>query len=199
MDMPTPHPSMMELLLTRRSVVAKNLGEPGPSAEELEAILTAGIRVPDHGKLGPWRIQVLHAEGQKALGDVFAETFRANNPEAEERQVELERARPQRAPVLLVVTDRIDPHHPKIPEIEQRMSGGAVCQNLLVAAHASGYAAQWLTEWPAFDTQVKLALGHAPETNIIGFIYIGTPTEAPNPRNRPELETVVSVWTGPHA
>jgi len=193
MDMPTP---TLDLLLKRRSVVAKNLGEPGPSSEELEAILTAGIRVPDHGKLGPWRIQVLHKPGQAALGDVLAGIFSAENPEAEERHIEMERARPQRAPVLLVVTDRIDPLHPKIPAIEQVLSGGAVCQNLLVASHAAGYAAQWLTEWPAFHHGVKAALGHGPETNIIGLIYIGTPTEPPAERNRPDLDTVVSEWTG---
>ena len=203
MDMPTPAlnatGSMMELLLTRRSVVAKNMVEPGPDAATLDEILAAGIRVPDHGKLGPWRIQVLHKAGQKALGDVFAEIFARRNPEAEDRQIEIERARPQRAPVLLAVTDRIDPHHPKIPEIEQVLSGGAVCQNLLVASHAAGFVAQWLTEWPSFDPDVKAALGHGPETKIIGFIYIGTAGDAPSERTRPDLATVVTEWTGPAA
>lgn len=190
-------PEMMDLLLTRRSVVAKNLGEPGPDTETLRKIVAAGLRVPDHGKLGPWRVQILHKQGQAALGDAFASIYLAENPDAEERMVELERQRPQRSPVVLVVTSRIDPHHPKIPEIEQRMSGGALCQNILVAAHASGFAAQWLTEWPAFHDGVKEALGHAPETDIIGFIYIGTPTEAPSERGRPAYEDVVSEWTGP--
>lgn len=190
-------PEMLDLLLTRRSVVAKNLGEPGPDAETLRKIIAAGLRVPDHGKLGPWRVQVLTAEGQAALGDVFASVYRSENPDAEERMVEAERRRPQRSPVVLVVTSRIDPHHPKIPEIEQRMSGGALCQNILVAAHASGFAAQWLTEWPAFHDTVKEALGHTPETDIIGFIYIGTPTEAPSERGRPAYEDVVSEWSGP--
>lgn len=190
-------PGMMDLLLTRRSVVAKNLGEPGPDAETLRKIIAAGLRVPDHGKLGPWRVQVLHKQGQAALGDAFASIYRADNPDAEDRLVEAERLRPQRSPILLVVTARIDPHHPKIPEIEQRMSGGALCQNVLVAAHASGFAAQWLTEWPAFHPAVKQALGHTPETDIIGMIYIGTPTEAPTERGRPAYEDVVSEWTGP--
>jgi nitroreductase len=147
-------PETLDLLLTRRSVVAKNLGAPGPDAETLRKIIAAGLRVPDHGKLGPWRVQVLLAEGQAALGDVLASVYRADNPDAEERMVEAERQRPQRSPVLLVVTARVDPHHPKIPEIEQRLSGGALCQNILVAAHASGFAAQWLTEWPAFHASV---------------------------------------------
>ncbi len=189
----------IDLLLTRRSVVAKNLEEPGPSDAELEAILAAGIRVPDHGKLGPWRIQVLKKPGQAALGDVFARVFAADNPEAENRQVEIERQRPQRAPILLAVTARVDPLHPKIPELEQRLSGGALCQNLLIASHASGYAAQWLTEWPAFHDDIKRALGHGTDTDIIGFVYIGTPVEQPSERGRPTLDQVVSEWTGPTA
>ena len=83
--------------------------------------------------------------------------------------------------------------------MEQQLSGGALCQNILVAAHASGFVAQWLTEWPAFHPEVRKALGHAPETEIIGFIYIGTPTTPPNERPRPTLEQVVSEWTGPEA
>lgn len=189
----------IDLLLARRSVVAKDMGAPGPDAATLEKILGAGIRVPDHGKLGPWRIQVLHKPGQAALGEVLARVFAAEHPEAEERQVELERQRPQRAPVLLAVTARIDEHHPKIPVMEQKLSGGALCQNILVAAHASGFAAQWLTEWPSYHPAVRTALGHSPETEIIGFIYIGTPTTPPNERPRPTLETVVSEWTGPAA
>lgn len=189
----------IDLLLARRSVVAKDMGAPGPDAATLEKILSAGIRVPDHGKLGPWRIQVLHKPGQAALGEVLARVFAAEHPEAEERQVELERQRPQRAPVLLAVTARIDEHHPKIPVMEQKLSGGALCQNILVAAHASGFAAQWLTEWPSYHPEVRTALGHSPETEIIGFIYIGTPTTPPNERPRPTLETVVSEWTGPAA
>ncbi|WPZ35757.1 nitroreductase [Thalassobaculum sp. OXR-137] len=190
-------PDTLDLLLTRRSVVAKNLGEPGPDAETLKKIIAAGLRVPDHGKIGPWRVQILLKDGQAALGDVFASAYLAENPDAEERMVEMERHRPQRSPVLLAVTSKIDPHHPKIPELEQRLSGGALCQNILVAAHASGFAAQWLTEWPAFHASVKEALGHSPETDIIGFIYIGTPTEAPTERGRPAYEDVVSAWTGP--
>ena len=189
----------IDLLLTRRSVVAKDMGEPGPDAATLEKILAAGIRVPDHGKLGPWRIQVLHKPGQAALGEVLATIFAAEHPEAEERQVELERQRPQRAPVLLAVTARVDPHHPKIPLMEQQLSGGALCQNILVAAHASGFVAQWLTEWPSYHPAVRQALGHSPDTEISGFIYIGTSTSPPNERPRPAFETVVSEWTGPVA
>lgn len=186
----------IDLLLTRRSVVVKDMVGPGPDAAELEKILTAGIRVPDHGKIGPWRIQVLHEKGQAALGEVFARRFaEIHGDEATEKMIAFERARPSRAPVLLVVTADLHPDH-KIPLIEQQLSGGAVCMNLLNAAHALGYVAQWLTEWPAFDAGVKEALGHRPETDIIGFIYIGSAASAPQERTRPDLATVVSEWTG---
>jgi nitroreductase len=113
--------------------------------------------------------------------------------------VEIERQRPQRAPILLAVTARLEPQHPKIPLMEQKLSGGALCQNLLVAAHAAGFAAQWLTEWPAYHAAVREALGHDAETEIIGFIYIGTPTATPTERARPTLEQAVSEWSGPAA
>ncbi len=189
----------IELLRTRRSVLARNLGEPGPGPEELELILETGLRVPDHGKIGPWRIQVIGKEGQAALGDLCAERFAAEHGErANPKMVEFERGRLQRAPVLLAVTAHLQVPH-KIPEMEQRLSGGALCMNILNAAHALGYGAQWLTEWPAFDSEVKRMLGHDPSTDIIGFIYVGTPTQVPSRRDRPAPETVISEWNGPSA
>lgn len=186
----------IDLLATRRSSVVRNLGEPGPSDDELLTIVAAGIRVPDHGKLFPWRIQVLDGEAQQGLGDVFAETYAAEHPEATDEEVQTERQRPARAPALIVVTSRLQPDHPKIPVIEQTLSGGAVCQNLLNAAHALGYAAQWITEWPAYNDNVKRALGHDPAEHIVGFVYIGTPTETPTERRRALLEDVATWWRG---
>lgn len=187
----------IDLLLTRRSISAKDMTGPGPSEAELKTLLTAGTRVPDHGKIGPWRIQVLREAGQKALGEVLAKRFAAQHgAAANEKMIQFERERPARAPLLLVVTARLQPEH-KVPLMEQKLSGGALCMNLLNAAHALGYVAQWLTEWPAFDAEVKAALGHAPETDIIGFIYVGKPAVPPMERERPGLDTVVSEWTGP--
>jgi nitroreductase len=186
----------IELLLKRRSVVAANITEPGPDAAALDTILRAATRVPDHGKLAPWRIQVLHKEGQRRLGDVLADLFAGEIPDANDKQVEFERQRPQRAPLLLVVTAKIRKHH-KIPEMEQMLSGGAVCTNILIAANALGFCAQWLTEWPAYRPEVARALGHDPESDqIVGLVYIGTPVEAPAERPRPALGDVVSEWTG---
>jgi len=171
------------------------MGGPGPTTDELRTILRAGLRVPDHGKLAPWRIQVLDDQGQERLGEVVAEVFAAENPEAGAEEVGLERERPRRAPVLLVVTSRILPGH-EIPEVEQMLSGGAVCQNILNAAHALGYAGQWLSEWPAFHAEIKRALGHDPDDEILGFIYLGTAATAPAERRRVGIDEVVHQWDG---
>jgi nitroreductase len=179
----------------RRSVVAKNLGEPGPNDRELETILQTGIRVPDHGKLGPWRLQVLDRAAQTALGEVFAKAFSDDHPEARDEQIAFEQARPVRAPVLIVVSSRLHQNH-KIPEIEQLLSCGAVCQNLLNAATLLGYGAQWLTEWPAYDGRIKSALDIADDDHIVGFVSIGTPIEAPSERTRPAFEDIVRYETG---
>ncbi|MGI9420969.1 MAG: nitroreductase family protein [Geminicoccaceae bacterium] len=181
----------LETLITRRSVVAKNLGEPGPDDDALERILRVGMRVPDHGKLGPWRLQVLRKPAQRMLGDVLASAFAADHPDARDDQIDFERRRPARAPVLIAVSSRLHRQH-KIPEIEQLLSCGAVCQNLLNAAVLSGFGAQWLTEWPAFDDRVKAALDVPVDQHIIGFVSIGTPVEPPNERPRPAFESVVS-------
>jgi nitroreductase len=189
----------IDLLTTRRSALVRHMSDPGPSQDELNRIIEAGMRVPDHGKIGPWRIQVITKAGQATLGELCAKLYKEEHGErANDKMVEFERERLARAPVLLAVTARLEiPHN--IPELEQRLSGGALCMNILNAAHALGYGAQWLTEWPAFNAEVKTMLGHDPSVDIIGFIYIGTPTQEPKPRNRPDLETVVSEWSGPAA
>lgn len=190
----------IEFLLTRRSVVAKNMTEPGPSDEELNTILRAGLRVPDHGRCFPWRIQVLKKEGQRALGDIAAETFAQDHPDATPEEIEFERARLQRAPVLLVVTRYLNHEKAaKVPLIEQELSGGALCQNILNGSHAIGYVAQWLTEWPAYSPAIREALGHTAETEIIGLMYIGSATEAPNERSRADIDDVVTEWNGSSA
>lgn len=186
----------LQLLSTRRSVLVGKLHTPGPSSHELRQILEAGVRVPDHGKIGPWRIQVVTKDGQKELGNLAATLFeKQHGDRANEKMIEFERMRPQRAPVLLVVTSNISIPH-KIPEIEQRLSGGALCMNILNAAHALGFSAQWVTEWLAYDEDIKTTLGHESSVDIIGMIYIGSATEPPQQRDRPALEQVVSEWSG---
>ncbi len=184
-----PNPTV-ELLLKRRSLVATSQAEPGPSAEDLETILRCAVRVPDHGKLAPWRIQVVQGGAQERLGSVFAGVFRAKNPDTDDARLELERQRPQRAPLLLIVSTKIASE--RVPRLEQILSGGAVCQNILVAASALGYASQWLSEWVNYDPDVKAHLGIAKSDEILGFFYLGTANEKPKERPRPEPEEIVS-------
>ena len=189
--------SPIEFIRTRRSVMAANITEPGPSSEELDIIIEAGLRVPDHSRCGPWRIQIIHHEGQIALGELYAKLFAVENEDATEEQIEYWRRRPTNAPCLLAVTcypnqEKID----KVPLIEQQMSVGALCQNLLNGAHALGYVAQWLTEWPSYHDKVKERLGHHPSIEFLGFIFIGTAMEKPKERKRVVAEEVVSRWNG---
>ncbi|MEM7535677.1 MAG: nitroreductase [Chloroflexota bacterium] len=183
----------IELLLTRRSVVAKNQCEPGPTAVELETLLRCATRVPDHAKLTPWRIQVVQGEARERLGDIFAEVFQQNNTDASEDRVTFERQRPLRSPLVLIISTKIESTE-RIPRWEQILSGGAVCQNTLVAATALGYASQWLSEWPNYDETVKERLGIAPSDEILGFMYIGSVAEPPTERARPTLDDVVSYF-----
>lgn len=189
----------IECLLNRCSIPASTLQEPGPGEDDLRQIIQAGLRVPDHGVIQPWRIQIIRPEGQRALGDLYARLFRRDNPGAAEQQVELQRQRALRAPTLLAVSAHPNPDkYEKVPLIEQQLSAGAVCQNMLLAAFALGYGAQWLTGWPAYHPEVRQALGHSQDTLIAGFIFIGSRPAGPPPeRVRPNLADVVSDWRGP--
>ena len=185
----------IDLLLTRRSVLANLMAGPEPNDADLRLILEAAMRVPDHGRLAPWRFVVLRGEARYAVGEVIGASFRRDNPQAAEERVALERARLTRAPVVIAVVSRVHKEH-KIPEWEQVLSAGAACQNLLVAALSLGYAAQWLTEWYAYDAAVCHALGLAGEDRLAGFLYIGKGC-ALGERVRPAYEDVVSEWTPP--
>lgn len=178
-------------LQQRRSVPARWLDEPGPSQAEVETLLTVAARVPDHGKLVPWRFIVIEGEARHRLGDILAATFQADHPKADEEQVAAERGRFAQAPLVIAVVSRVVPHV-KIPDWEQILSAGAACMNLLHAATALGYGASWLTGWPAFDRRVLDALGLAPTERIAGFIHIGTAKERPTDRPRPNLADIVT-------
>lgn len=187
---------LQERLLTRRSVTAANLGEPGPDRNTLERILASAVRVPDHGKLTPWRLIVLQDEARSRLGDVLAEAFRRQNPDAKAKLVEFERNRFTRVPVVVAVVSSPTVPHPKIPEWEQILSAGAVCQNLLLAAGAHGFSGQWLSEWYAYDGQVLDALGLTPHEKIAGFVYLGTAQCTPVERDRPDMAGIVRYMSG---
>ncbi|MBX3553135.1 MAG: nitroreductase [Pseudolabrys sp.] len=179
------------LLRTRRSVKPIELAAPGPNGPDLDTLLTVASRVPDHGKLAPWRFIVFEGDARQKAGDIFARIFRENRPDATDDQVAFERNRFTRAPLVVGVVSRAAPHA-KIPEWEQVMSAGAAAMNLVTAAHALGYAASWLTEWYAYDRRVLDALGLAPHEKIAGFVHIGTPVKPPEDRPRPALADIVT-------
>jgi nitroreductase len=181
----------LDLLKTRRSVKPIELNGPGPTASELHTLLTIASRVPDHGKLTPWRFIVFEGDARLTAGDKIAEVFRHNRPDATAEQVEFERKRLARAPLVVAVVSRAGPHV-KIPEWEQILSAGAAATSLVMAAYAQGFAASWLTEWYAYDRRVLDALGVRPEEKIVGFVHIGRQVKPVGDRPRPPLETIVT-------
>ena len=185
----------LDVLLTRRSVKAMDLQEPGPDDTTLQRILSAGLRVPDHGKLGPWRLIVFQGTARSRFGEVLKTRYRQLYADASDEQLEQQRARFERAPVVIAVVSVVRSGI-KIPEWEQQLSAGAVCQNLLVAATLAGFRAQWLTEWYAFDAAIDEALElEAPHERIAGFIYVGSSASVPAERSRPTADTVVRYWS----
>jgi nitroreductase len=184
-------PDALQLLTTRRSVKPAEMTAPGPSAAELEALLRIASRVPDHGKLAPWRFIVFEGNARAKAGDAIAEVFRADKAEATQEQIAFERNRLMRAPLVIAVVSRAAPHA-KIPEWEQLMSAGAASMNLVTAAPTLGFAANWLTEWYAYDRRVLEKLGLAPHERIAGFVHIGTAAKPPEDRPRPDLADIVT-------
>jgi nitroreductase len=185
----------LKLLQTRRSVKPIELNGPGPSPAEIETILTVASRVPDHGKLTPWRFVLFEGDQRLAIGETIASAFRADKPDANADQIEFERQRLARAPLVIAVVSRAAPHV-KIPEWEQVLSAGAAAMNLVTAAHALGYAANWITEWYAYDRRVLDAIGLSASERIAGFVHIGKPAKPPEDRPRPPLSEIVTRYGG---
>jgi nitroreductase len=182
-------PDALELLRSRRSIKPVELAGPAPSGSEIDTLLTIASRVPDHGKLVPWRFIVFEGEGRITAGAAIANAFRLKYPQATAEQVEAERRRLARAPLVIAVISRAGPHV-KIPEWEQVLSAGAAAMNLVLAAHALGYAASWMTEWYAYDRAVLDALGLGANERIAGFVHIGHQREVPTDRPRPALSEI---------
>jgi nitroreductase len=186
-------PEAIDLLKTRRSVKPIELSGPGPTPEQIATLLTVASRVPDHGKLTPWRFIVFEGDARLKAGEKIAEIFKLNRPDATPDQVEMEGKRLARAPLVIAVVSRAGPHV-KIPEWEQVLSAGAAATSLVFAAYALGFAASWLTEWYAYDRRVLDALGLAPNEKIAGFVHIGRTTKASEDRPRPPLHDIVSRY-----
>lgn len=184
-------PDTIKLLLTRRSGSAKAMTGPGPDEAQLSSILRAAARVPDHGKLFPWRFVVFEGEGRTRFGDALVAALKASESGVSQERLETERARFLRAPVVVAVISRVREGIP-IPEWEQILSAGAACQTMLVAAHALGFVANWITEWPAYNPLVKECLGLKSGERIAGFVYIGKPAAPLEERIRPDLQKLVT-------
>jgi nitroreductase len=189
-------PETLRLLALRRSTPVLMLGEPGPSPADVDMLLRLAMRVPDHRKLEPWRVLIFERDARNKLGDVFAAALKVRNPGASESALEEERKLPLRAPVMLAVVSSPVDDPKKTPEWEQRLSAGALCQTLLIAANAAGWAACWITGDAAFDANVHKALGMTDGERIAGFIYLGTAKEKPAERQRPDVAAKAVRWTG---
>src|ERR1700681_2384471 len=187
-------PDAIELLKRRRSVKPAELTGPGPTAAEVADLLTIASRVPDHGKLAPWRFVVFEGEARQKAGEAITRAFVAKYPDAKPEQIAYERTRLARAPLVIAVVSRAAPHV-KIPEWEQVLSAGAAAMSLVIAAHALGFAASWITEWYAYDRGVLDALGLAPHEKIAGFVHIGTPPGPPEDRPRAPLDEIATRFT----
>ena len=184
-------PDALELLKTRRSLKPVELIAPGPSAAEIDTLLTVASRVPDHGKLIPWRFIVFEGAARTLAGEAIAAAFCAKYPDAKPEHVDHERQRLARAPLVIAVVSRAAPHV-KIPEWEQVLSAGAAAMSLVLAAHALGYGANWITEWYAYDRRALDLLGLAGNERIAGFVHIGRIAQPPEDRPRPPLGEIAT-------
>ncbi len=188
-----PTHEALAFLDARRSVPAKQLGEPGPDEATLLRMLQSAVRVPDHGKRVPFRFLRIAGDARLALGEILVERTRARDPGAADSMIDKERKRFAHAPLVVAVIARLGPDE-KIPESERFSSAVCTCFALLQAAQALGYGAQWLTGWPAYDAGIAHRLGLVEHERITGFIHIGTPKlEAPE-RDRPDPRALLSDW-----
>jgi nitroreductase len=193
MDAFNDRSSPLSLLRTRRSGKAREMIAPGPDAAQLADMLALAARVPDHGKLTPWRFVVVPETARGALADLIEAAYRAEKPAAARLEIEAMRGFAVQAPSLVVLLSHPVTSH--IPPWEQELSVGAVALNLMHAAHAMGFVANWLTGWAAFSPAVASALGE-PGERIAGFFFIGTQGKPLEERPRPDMAQVVRVWQG---
>ena len=184
----------LQALDERRSTPSRQLGEPGPDEATLLRMLRSAVRVPDHGKLVPFRFLRIAGPARLALGDFLAARSRERDPDAAEPAIEKDRQRFSFAPLIVTVVARLQPGH-KVPVQEQLLSAGCVCFALLQAAQAFGFGAQWLTAWMAYDEPVAAHLGLAADEHIVGFIHIGTPRLDAPERERPDPAALLQDWT----
>lgn len=184
--------SALSLLRTRRSGKPRDMIAPGPSPAQLRAMLEAAIRVPDHGKLAPWRFVVVGAAQRERLKTLLCDAYRTERPDAGRLEIEATEAFAMQAPALVVALSS-PVESSKIPRWEQELSAGAAVMTLLHAAHAHGFVGGWLTGWAAYSDTVRNAFG-GPHERIAGFVFVGSPARPLEERPRPDYDSVISDW-----
>ena len=185
--------SVLNLLKTRKSASAKAMTGPGPTPHELAQILEIAVRVPDHGKLAPWRFILWEGDARRDFGEVMKARWHALHPEHGADSLAFVAGLFLRAPTVLGVVS-CAAEHPKIPVWEQQLSAGAVCMNILSAATALGLGCQWNSDWVAYDAEIARAMGLAPHERIAGLIYLGTPAAPLEDRPRPDAAQLLTRW-----
>ncbi len=185
----------IDTLLTRASV--SDLADPAPDGRDLDLILQAGLRAPDHGKLRPWRFVLIRGDARRAWAETVVAALKAREPDAPQPAIEKQRNRALNAPLIIALGAKLRPGH-KIPEIEQLLSVGAAAMNMLNAVHALGFGGVWLTGANSFDPAVVEALGLEATDKLAGFLFVGTPRSAPLATRRPPVEDHVTEWEGAH-
>ncbi len=181
----------LQLLKTRRSVAPVALTGPGPDSGELETILTVAARVPDHGKLAPWRFIIFQGEARARAGAIVVEGFKRREPQADETRIAAESKRMTMAPLIIGVVSTAK-EGGKVPAWEQELSAGAVCMNILLAAKTLGFDGSWLTNWFSYDRDVLSQFGVTQDERMAGFIHLGRADQVPADRPRPDLSQIVT-------
>jgi len=183
-----PHLDVLNFLATRRSASAVSLNEPAPSSDEISDLIRLAARVPDHGKLAPWRFILLDGPAKTR----FAHRLQQLAESRGDHRAVAKLGKLKAPPMGIAVVS--SPRDHEIPLWEQQLSAGAVCTTLLYAAQALGYGANWITDWYAYDAEAQAILGLSKTESVAGFIFIGTAAEAPNERERPEIQSLISDW-----
>ncbi len=187
---------MISLLQDRVSYPANTLAEPAPNKEQLTQILKCAMSAPDHAKMQPWRFIIIEGDARTKLGEVFAKATAQRDPEVSDKKLKMIAEKPLRSPMIITVVATITPDHPKTPVIEQLLSAGAAAQQLSLGANALGFGSVWLSGANTYDNNVKAALGVDAIDEIVGFIYVGTPTMKKPNRPRSDPAEFVSYWQG---
>lgn len=186
--------SLRDGLLNRQSVPPRLLDGPAPSQADIDDMLAAAVCAPDHGAIRPWRFHVIQGEALNRLGDLFVEALKKREPDSLPETIEKEQNRPLRAPLIIAACAKIDQSRSNIPAVEQIVAVATACQNILLAAHDKGYGAMMLTGLNARDPHIKAAFGLEGPDEIVGFIYIGTPSGPAFEKERPDPAEFTTVW-----